>query len=378
MKKVFFYSIKKKAALWSLFLLLLPVVVNAQNTMSQPLTPRQQALVCVAAFEAKGQLDSLQSTLDNVLDGALTVNEAKEVLSHLYAYTGFPRSLNGLSTLQNVLAEREREGKPVTLGRDASPRSEGYDALSEGTRVQTQLCGGTPYNYTFAPATDYYLKAHLFGDIFSRDVLSAPDRELVTIAALSSIKGLDPQLASHVKGSRFMGVSDDELRALPEVLRSHVGELEAWRARKAVAAVLGEPFSEGQPVENQLFPKGEPNTAYARYFVGNSYLADINPGGFPLYNVTFEPGCRNNWHIHHGGGQVLICVGGEGLYQAWGEPVRRLRPGDVVNIPAEVKHWHGATQGSWFQHIAIEVPGENRSNEWCEAVSDADYAAANE
>ena len=368
---------KKIYAMRSLFVLLLFVTFNAQNAMSQTLTLRQQALVCVAAFEAKGQLDSLKTALNSALDGALTVNEAKEALSQLYAYTGFPRSLNGLSTLQNVLAERKDQGVQTEEGRDASPLAEGYDALREGTRVQTQLCGGTPFTYSFAPATDYYLKAHLFGDIFSRDVLSHSDRELVTIAALSSVNGLAPQLLAHVKGSRNMGVTDDELRALPNVLRAHVGELEAWRADKAVAAALGETFNEGQPVENQMFPKGNPNTAFARYFVGNSYLADINPGGFPLFNVTFEPGCRNNWHIHHGGGQVLICVGGEGLYQAWGEPVRRLHPGDVVNIPAEVKHWHGATAGSWFQHIAIEVPGENRSNEWCEAVSDEAYAAAN-
>ncbi len=369
--------LKLKLATWGCILLLLPATVKAQNAM-QSLDPRQQSLVCLAAFEAKGELDSLQNALHLAFDNGLTVNEAKEALSQLYAYTGFPRSLNALSTLQRVVETRRSEGRSLVEGREASALPDTFNALREGTRVQTQLCGGKPYDYQFVPATDYYLKAHLFGDIFARDVLSFADREIVTISALSSIKGLDAQLKSHVGGSRNMGVTDSQLRAIPEVLRTRVGELEAWRAKKAVASVLGEEFGEGQPVENQLFPIGNPNTAFARYFVGNSYLANIADESAPLFNVTFEPGCRNNWHIHHKAGQVLICVGGEGLYQAWGQPVRRLRPGDVVVVPPEVKHWHGATSHSWFQHIAMEVPAEGRSNEWCEPVSDEAYAAANE
>lgn len=124
-----------------------------------------------------------------------------------------------------------------------------------------------------------------------------------------------------------------------------------------------------------LFHLGNPNDAFAQYFSGNSYLQPLAPA---VANVTFAPGCRNNWHIHHaskGGGQILLCTDGEGWYQEWGKPAQALRPGDAVTIPAGVKHWHGAAKDSWFAHIAISVPGEDTSNEWLEPVSDAEYDA---
>ena len=116
------------------------------------------------------------------------------------------------------------------------------------------------------------------------------------------------------------------------------------------------------------------NDAYAKYFVGQSYLALLaNNQGVGVANVTFEPGCRNNWHIHHKGAQILLCVDGRGYYQEWGKEAIELHPGDVVSIPTEVKHWHGAAKDSWFSHIAIEVPAEGASNEWCEPVSEEEY-----
>ena len=126
-----------------------------------------------------------------------------------------------------------------------------------------------------------------------------------------------------------------------------------------------------------VFPVGEPNDAYAKYFVGQSYLNMLSLEQVIVGNVTFEPGCRNHWHIHHaeqGGGQMLLCTAGRGYYQEWGKEARELHPGDVVHIPANVKHWHGAAPDSWFQHLAIEVPGEKCQNEWCEAVADEEYA----
>ena len=128
--------------------------------------------------------------------------------------------------------------------------------------------------------------------------------------------------------------------------------------------------------ELSVFPIGKPNDAFAKYFLGQSYLNMLSTEQVPVGNVTFEPGCRNNWHIHNaksGGGQMLIVTAGEGWYQEWDKPARRLKPGDVVNIPAGVKHWHGAAKDSWFQHLAIEVPGEGTSTEWCEPVSDEEY-----
>lgn len=125
-----------------------------------------------------------------------------------------------------------------------------------------------------------------------------------------------------------------------------------------------------------FFPIGAPNDAYAKFFVGQSYLAPVSTEQVPIYNVTFEPGCRNNWHIHHAknhGGQMLICVGGRGYYQEWGKEAVMMTPGTVVNIPPEVKHWHGAAPDSWFSHLAVEVPGEETGNEWLEAVDDDTY-----
>lgn len=126
-----------------------------------------------------------------------------------------------------------------------------------------------------------------------------------------------------------------------------------------------------------IFPMGEENKAYAQYFVGESYLNMLSTKQVVIGNVTFEPGCRNNWHIHHaktGGGQILLVTAGKGYYQEWGKEPIQLHPGDVVNIPPEVKHWHGATPDSWFSHLAIEVPGEETSNEWCEKVTDEEYS----
>ena len=129
---------------------------------------------------------------------------------------------------------------------------------------------------------------------------------------------------------------------------------------------------------DSIFERGPENTAYAQYFVGQSYLNILSRDGVFVGNVTFEPGCRNNWHIHKaekGGGQILLCTAGSGWYQEWNKPTRALRPGDVVNIPAGVKHWHGAAKDSWFSHLAVEVPGENAANEWLEPVSDTYYKA---
>lgn len=122
-----------------------------------------------------------------------------------------------------------------------------------------------------------------------------------------------------------------------------------------------------------VFPRGEKNDAYARYFVGQSYLKMLTTEGVAIGNVTFEPGCRNNWHIHHQGGQILLVTGGRGYYQQWGRPAQELKAGDVVQIPPEVKHWHGAAPDSWFSHLAVEVPAAGASNEWLEPVTDAEY-----
>ena len=128
-----------------------------------------------------------------------------------------------------------------------------------------------------------------------------------------------------------------------------------------------------KPENISVFPMGEKNEAFAQYFVGQSYLNMLSTERVTIGNVTFEPGCRNNWHIHHKGGQILLCTAGGGYYQEWGKEAQELHPGDVVNIPPEVKHWHGAAKDSWFAHLAVEVPAEGASNEWLEVVNEEDY-----
>lgn len=131
------------------------------------------------------------------------------------------------------------------------------------------------------------------------------------------------------------------------------------------------------PNIDPIFEMGEKNP-FSQFFIGQSYLKMLTTQGVPVANVTFEPSCRNNWHIHHaksGGGQLLLCTAGRGWYQEWGKPAQALQPGDVVLIPPEVKHWHGAAADSWFCHLAIEVPGEETANEWLEAVDDETYSA---
>ncbi len=282
------------------------------------------------------------------------MNQIKEAFSHLYAYTGFPRSLNALGVLQTVLAEREKMGITTETGREASPRPADYDALTQGTAVQTQLCGRA-FRYDFCPAEDYYLKAHLFGDIFARDVLTYQQRELVTVSALAAMQGTEPQLNSHKQIVQRAGVPQATVEAAT-----------------ALARQLGSK-------SRLTFAIGNPNDAYAQYFIGQSYLASLVDGEQPISNVTFEPGCRNNWHIHHDARQILICVAGEGWYQEWGKPARHLEEGDVVDIPIGVKHWHGAARDSWFQHVvthiaATPLQGDTKhGNEWLEPVTEEQY-----
>ena len=349
-------------------MMLATVQTKAQTMMN--LTEKQQALVSIAANEAKGDMDALKKEVNKGFEAGLAISEVKEALSQLYAYTGFPRSLNALGALQQVIKERAEAGLKTEEGREADPMAADYDALKQGTKVQTQLVGGQPFNYTFAPQTDYYLKAHLFGDIFARNNLSFAEREIVTISAISALEGCEPQLKAHVSGARNMGVTDAQLHEIPSVLRNQVGETEAVRCEEAVASVFGKAYQTVKTVDFNVWPKGVENP-YGKYFTGQSYLADVGGG---VMNVTFEPRCRNNWHVHHKQVQVLICVAGRGWYQEWGKPAVEMTPGTVIAIPAEAKHWHGAAKDSWFQHLTYHKDvQEGASNEWLEPVTDEWY-----
>ncbi len=219
----------------------------------------------------------------------------------------------------------------------------------------------------------------LFGEVWSReDKLSLKLRSIVTMTALISKGIVDNSLMYHLTTAKKNGVTRTEMAEILTHLAFYAGWPNAWAAFRMAKEVYAEEAEAGAEEHGGFFGMGEPNVNYAKYFIGQSYLKPLTDPKETVFiaNVTFEPGCRNNWHIHHadkGGGQLLICVDGEGWYQEEGKPAQSLKPGDVVTIPPEVKHWHGAKKDCWFSHLAVEVPGENTSNEWCEPVTDQEY-----
>ena len=235
----------------------------------------------------------------------------------------------------------------------------------------------------FAPKFAQLNDDVLFGEVWSReDRLSLRDRSLVTVTALMAQGLVDSSFRYHLDSAKRNGVTKTEIAELLTHAAFYAGWPKAWAALRMAKEVFEE---EGEADDAKaaharamVFPIGRPNDAFSQYFIGQSYLAPVSREQVGIYNVTFEPRCRNNWHIHQaerGGGQILVCVAGSGWYQAWGEKPVRLSPGDAVNIPAGVKHWHGAAADSWFSHLAIEVPGENARSEWLEPVDDRLYDA---
>lgn len=221
----------------------------------------------------------------------------------------------------------------------------------------------------------------LFGEVWSRnDLLSLRDRSLVTITSLISQGITDSSLTYHLQEAKKNGITRTEIAEILTHIAFYAGWPKAWAAFRLAKDVWNDDIkgddAKAEFARSMIFPIGEPNTAYAKYFIGNSYLAQISDSQIPFANVTFEPGCRNNWHVHkadNGGGQMLVGVAGRGWYQEEGKPAVEILPGTVIHIPANVKHWHGAAKDSWFAHLAFSVPGENTENIWLEPVSDADY-----
>lgn len=231
----------------------------------------------------------------------------------------------------------------------------------------------------FAPAFAHYNDDVLFGDNWNDPSLAFKQRWLLTVVALVSSGVTDSSLSYHLNNAKQAGISKAEIAGTLTHIAFYVGWPKAWAAFHQAKEIWNEAGSslgtdgKTEHEASMVFPIGQRNDAYAQYFSGQSYLAQVADGSLPVFNVTFEPGCKNNWHIHHadqGGGQLLICVAGHGYYQAWGEDKIELYPGDSVTIPAGVKHWHGAAEDSWFSHLAFEIPGTNPSNEWLEPVEE--------
>jgi 4-carboxymuconolactone decarboxylase len=233
----------------------------------------------------------------------------------------------------------------------------------------------------FAPEFAHYNDDVLFGENWNNTDLDLKTRSLITVIALMSQGMTDSSLTYHLQNAKNNGVSKEEMAAAITHTAFYAGWPKAWatfRLAKEVWTDKTPALTDKEKYQKTIFfPIGKPNDAFAKYFVGQSYLAPISTEQVTFFNVTFEPGCRNNWHIHHatkGGGQMLVAVGGRGYYQEWGKAPVEMNPGDVIHIPANTKHWHGAAPDSWFSHLAFEIEGENTSNEWLEAVSNEEYS----
>jgi len=233
----------------------------------------------------------------------------------------------------------------------------------------------------FAPGFAHLNDDILFGEVWSRnDLLSLRDRSIVTVVSLMSQGLTDSSFIYHLQEAKKNGVTRTEIAEILTHAAFYAGWPKAWAAFRLAKDVWNDDVKDDDAkAEFQKkinFPIGEPNIAYAKYFIGQSYLAPISTEQVKFFNVTFEPGCRNNWHIHKatkGGGQMLVGVAGRGWYQEEGKPAVEILPGTVIHIPANVKHWHGAAADSWFSHLAFELDGENTSNEWLEPVNDEHY-----
>ena len=236
----------------------------------------------------------------------------------------------------------------------------------------------------FAPEFARFNDDILFGENWNNQDIDVKTRSIITVVTLMAQGITDSSLKYHLRNTKSHGVSQKEIAAII----THVGFYAGWPKAWAVFNLAKEVWAPNEgdlPYEDEamrtharsmVFPIGQPNTAFAKYFIGQSYLASVSTTQIGIYNVTFEPGCRNNWHIHHakqGGGQILICIAGRGYYQEEGKEAVEMRPGDVVNIPAGVKHWHGAAPDNWFSPLAVEVPAVEGSNEWLEPVGDDVY-----
>ena len=326
--------------------------LNART--NEGLSNKNRAIVSIAAYAARGELDGLKLAIGQGLDAGLTVAEAREILVHLYAYTGFPRSLNGITTLMTVLEERKAAGKIDAEGREASLLTDTASAYERGRRTIEKITGvpqTKPAAYgQFAPRIDRFLKEHLFADLFDSDVLDIKTRQLVTISALTAIDDVELQRRNHYRNTMHVGATQaemDDMTALVTKIR------------------------QGRMEEMIVLP--------AQNFTGTAFLVNMlsrDERSYTTGTVAFTAGARTNWHTHPAG-QILLVTEGEGLYQEEGKPARVIRKGDIVNIPARVKHWHGASAYSPMTHVAITNYESDKGVDWLEPVTEDQFSKAN-
>lgn len=327
-------------------------MTNIAYAQEISLSKKQAQIVTIASQTAKSDLEALKTTLSFALDNGMTVNEAKEVMVHSYAYCGFPKALRGLQTLVAVLDERKAKGIHDDYGRSAALVTDTRTKYERGREILSEI-SGVPADApkaayaVLAPEVEVFLKEHLFCDLFERDVLTYAERELATVAVIVSLgEGVEPMLRSHIGIAKKLGATENQI---DEVL--------------AIASALktADVFERGTHVTDNPNFNGD---IWLQGFVSKDDMMDCT-----VANVTFAKGVRNNWHSHPGG-QILLCTSGEGRYQEKGKPVQVLRPGDVVKIAPNVVHWHGAAPDSEFTHIAIGTQQSKGGAVWIAPVTD--------
>ena len=361
--------------------------IGSEVPEATPLVEKREAeLIHLVSLTVQQSNALLQEEVATALAKGLSPEEILEAIYQCAPYSGFPRAVDAVEIARGVF-----KAKNVKV-------DESRATVNAETRLQAGAdAQGTLFGQTFRdmakngksgmPTINYFLASNCFGDYYTRKGLDLNTRELLTMAILVNL-GTEPQLKAHISANLKIRTAEYVEQAIYNCLPycGYPRTLNALRLLKEAAAekAAAETTKDNKIMDQatfdkqNVFGKGDPNVNYAKYFIGNSYLKQITSAedGFRMSNVTFEPGTRNNWHIHHakkGGGQVLIVTAGSGWYQLEGKPAVSLNPGDAVVIPANVKHWHGAKKDSWFSHIAFEAPGEGMSNEWLEPVSDEEY-----
>lgn len=359
-------------------------VMNAKNNAAenQTLNKKQQSIAAISALTATGDLEKLRTALSDGLDAKLTIGEIREVLVQMYAYSGFPRSLNGINTFMKVLEERRAKGITDAEGKTATPIDESSDKYERGRKTLEKLSGQPQPKPAkgfgeFSPAIDRFLKEHLFADIFDSDVLNYQERELATISALGSMRGVESQLESHLKIGLNVGLTEAQLNRVFLIIENNVGIKEAETGRRVLSKVLKKTTnmqSAESETDNSIFPKGE--KVPAENFTGTVYVQPLAPknenNNFSIGSVTFEPNARSNWHTHPAG-QTLIVTNGKGLYQEKGKPIRTIGKGDVIICDKDIEHWHGASATSQMSHIAISNYKDDTNVVWLKPVTDEEY-----
>lgn len=353
------------------------------------LSQKQQSVISIAAFAARGDIDNLEIAINEGLDNGLTVNEIGEVLLQLYAYAGFPRALSATSVLTAVTEERQQAGISDIYGIEPDFIEEGTDKYQLGVQNLGALMGfplqqqkGDTNGYS--NAMDAFLKEHLFADIFARDNIGFDTRELTTISILASLEGTNSQQMFHMGAAMTVGFTEEQMWNFVEVIDVKLGSERGDNAATVLSQVIERrnsgsmPPSSGEAYEYipQMFPVG-PINDNAQIFTGVSHVAPLvpfnDPGGIPIVNVTFEPDSRTTWHAHSYE-QILLVTVGNGYYQAKDEEPRKLKAGDTVVIPPGVEHWHGSAPGEWFSHIAIIIPVESDAEDlWLDPVDNEYY-----